>query len=56
MALFSKQFRGDEVNEALAPAGPLHDQEPAASVDDMADSLFLTIAKRGIVQPGTYAK
>ena len=48
MVLFSKQLRGDEVNETFALAGPLHDQEPAAALDDVADGLFLTVAKCGI--------
>lgn len=56
MALFAEQLRSDEVNEAFAPAGPLHNQKPAASLYDVADGFFLTIAKCGIFQTRTQAK
>ena len=53
MALFSKQFSGDEINKAFAPAGPLDNQETTASVYDVTDSLFLAIAEGGIVETRT---
>jgi hypothetical protein len=40
--LFAEQFRGDEVDEALAPAGALHHQCPRSALQHRFDRLPLT--------------
>ena len=56
LAFFSQQLCGDEVNEALTPAGALHDQKTTASIDDVADGFFLAFTKCGVFEAGTQAK
>ena len=42
---FAQQLGGDEIDEALAPASLLHDQQAALAFDDVAYRLFLAVAK-----------
>ena len=42
---FAQHLRGDEVNEALAPAGLLNDEQPPGTRHDVADRLRLTRAE-----------
>ena len=48
----AQQARRDEIDEALAPARPLHDKQPLAPVGQGLDSLELALAKyrRPVVQ------
>jgi hypothetical protein len=45
VALVAANAGRDPVDEALAPAGPLHDECPRAVVDDCLDRLSLAFAK-----------
>ena len=47
---------GDEVDGALAPAGPLHAEDAAAALDDLLDRLELAVAEVGVLAPGQAAE
>ena len=46
VALVAPHARGDPVDEALAPARPLHDERARAVPDDRLDRLALALAER----------
>ena len=56
LAFLAQQLRGDEIDEALAPSRLLHDQESAAAFDDVADRVFLVVAKSRVWMTGADAK
>ncbi len=51
---FPQQLDCDEVDEALAPSGLLHDQQTAFAFDNVANGVFLAFAESGIgkLRPG----
>ena len=55
-ACLPQQLRSNEVDEALSPTRPLNNQEPAATLDNVSDSLLLAFAKTSIGQPGPGAE
>ena len=44
----TQQLGGDKIDEALAPPGLLHHQQPPAALDDMADRVLLPVPERSI--------
>ena len=55
-SFLSQQLRGDEIDEALAPSRLLHDQQSAAAFDDVADRVFLVLAKSRVRMTGADSK
>jgi len=56
VAGLSQQLGCDEVNEALTPAGLLHDQQAALALDDVADGTLLAATERGVGATATRTK
>jgi hypothetical protein len=48
VASLAHQSRGDEIDEALAPAGVLNDEQPPPALDDVADRVFLAGPEGGL--------
>ena len=52
----AEQLGRNEVDEALAPSGFLHDEKPTATLDDVSNRVLLAVTKSRIAYPGAEPK